>query len=102
MTTKNTINKSIATSLQMTLRMIRAASSNPERMTQVLELVEELARPLPDNYRLDDFIAHDAARLALWLHNRSVPEDQRQEVISIVLGEKSCPISVHASQGVTA
>jgi hypothetical protein len=102
MTAKTTINKSVVTSLHMTLRMIRAASSNPERMARVLESVEELARPLPDDYRLNDFIAHEAARLALWMVNRPAPEEQRQEAISIVLGEKSRPHSLPVNQGVAA
>lgn len=102
MTAKTTVNKSVAISLQMTLRMIHAATGNPERLAMVLESVEELAKPLHDDYRLNDFIAHEAACLALWLQNRPMPEEHRQEVINIVMGERTSPLSVTASQGVAA
>lgn len=99
MTTKITINKSVVTSLCMILRIIRAASGNPVRLAMVLESVQELAKPLPDSYRLNDFIAQEAASLAIYLMNRPVPEGNRREVIDIILSERSHPLSVTASQG---
>lgn len=102
MKTKTTINKIIATSLCMNLRMIRAASSNPEGLAMVLEALEVLARPLPERWRLNDFIAHEASRLALFLVNYPAPDEQRQKIINTVLGEPNRPLSVTASQGVTA